>query len=144
MRDYIKEQLHSILLFCGIIVIIAMLSLAGLSLSGKKSTFNCPACGNEGVEPTKCPVCGMEVCESCASDEYFLEDYYNSGKMQEYMEREGCIVLDDPQSAFELYAYGFYSGYEKAHKGNVYDKETQEILSYDYDYLTERYGEYEW
>lgn len=112
-------------------------------LVGCSAHWECPACGQQTSDTENCPLCGAKVCDYCASDEYFLEKYYNSGAMQEYLESHGYVVLDEWHNAFELYMYGFSTGYTKGTAG-IFDDEVDEAVSQDYDRLQKEYGEYGW
>lgn len=114
-----------------------------LILSGCSSQWECPSCGRKTSDRKECPLCHTIVCDYCAEDDYFLEKYYNSGELQEYLEERGYVVFDEKQDAFELYIYGFASGYKKGSHG-VCDDETEEAMGWDYNYLQKEYGGYGW
>lgn len=111
-------------------------------LSACSSSEMCPACGRENADLIECPVCNIHVCEYCADDEWYIEDLINSGKIQDILECNNYVVFDT-QALFELYMYGFATGYNKGSSG-VYDDEVKEAESWNYDYLQSEYGEYGW
>lgn len=105
--------------------------------------YSCPACGRETSGKYTCPVCYSKVCNYCSDDDHYLEEMYNSGKMEQYLTERGYIVLPEKQSAFSLYAYGFLSGYAKGADG-VIDDEVNELSAWDFDLLQKEYGIYGW
>ena len=83
----------------------------------------------------------MDVCEYCSDEEWYIEELFNSGRMQEYLEQKGYIVFSDNQEPYGIYAYGFLSRFEKGESG-VIDEEVEEFLGWDYEKLEQEYGEY--
>lgn len=118
----------------------ALALLVGL-LSSCTQKKPCPACGREVNELYECPICYMDVCEYCSDEEWYIEELFNSGRMQEYLEQKGYIVFSDNQEPYGIYAYGFLSGFEKGESG-VIDEEVEEFLGWDYEKLEQEYGEY--
>lgn len=100
----------------------------------------CPIC-EERNELLNCPICYNKVCVECFCEEYYVENLYNSGKMEEYLEERGYVVFPETQDAFSVYAYGFLSGYQKG-KDGIMDDEVEEFLGWDYEWLNSNYGAY--
>ena len=114
-----------------------------LFLSCCSSNYICSVCGERTKDLVDCPVCGGNVCPYCADDYYFIEQLFESGEMEEYLEEMG-YELFTPEELYELYAYGFASGYEKGKQG-IIDDETEEFIDgYSYEWLEETYGKYGW
>lgn len=123
--------------------IIPFLLLLMLILSGCSSYYVCDACGRKVTELYECPVCYRNVCDYCADSEHFIEQLFESGEMEDYLEEMG-YELFTPEELYELYAYGFASGYEKGKQG-IIDDETEEFIDgYSYEWLEETYGKYGW
>lgn len=113
--------------------------LVVVALVGCGENPSCPACGDKGKPEELCPVCGIAVCEYCADEEFIFEEYYESGEMVRYLEERGYVIFDEECSAYELYMFGFATGYEKGNSG-VWDDEVEESFDFDYDYLRDKYS----
>lgn len=114
-----------------------------LLIPGCSAKETCPACGRECDKLVECPICGIRVCDFCCDDDYYIDHLINYGKIEQYMDDYGYVVFDDLSLAYELYMYGFNTGYQKGISG-IHDEEVEEAKSYDYNYLQEEYGKYGW
>lgn len=125
--------------FSLLILLSLVFSLSGCSSGGSV----CPNCGEHSVHVFECPVCYNKVCEYCCYEDSYLYKFYSSGGMREYLEHNDYVVLDR-QEAYELYAYGFASGYTKG-LNNIQDEEVDNLVDgFDYDWLERQYAEYGW
>lgn len=111
-------------------------------LSSCVRMYTCPSCGGKVSQLYECPICSRSVCLYCVDDEWYLENLYNSGIMEEYLREHGYVVFSELQDAYDLYGYGFVSGYMKGIDG-IYDDEVSEFFDgYDYDRLDETYRDF--
>lgn len=120
----------------GVAILILLVSL----LPACATPETCSACGRETKDLVLCPICSSSVCEYCADDEWYLEELLSSGKLQEYLEVHGYAVYRDQQELYNIYAFGFLTGYDKG-KNGVFDEEVKEFQGWDYASLQESYGD---
>lgn len=74
-------------------------------------------------------------------DDYILEEYYEQEDIKQFLKGYGYVIFDETQDAYELYMYGFASGYEKGING-VHDEEVEEAQCFNYGYLEDKYMNY--
>lgn len=88
MKDILKVVLIVAAIF-GLIYLFGIL--------GEKEP-ECPVCGRKGPL-VECQVCNAEVCKSCADTDHYLENLYESGEMQEYLEDHDYYVYREYDDA---------------------------------------------
>ena len=129
-----KRHYHTVIIF----MFLSLFLLSSCSGTG----YFCPSCGANVSHLVECPVCYAKVCELCADDDGYLEEIYAAGVMVEYLRDRGYVVFSEQQEAYNLYGYGFISGYLKGTAG-IHDDEVSEFVDgYDYERLDEIYGEF--